>query len=126
MIHYSVIIPLHNEESSITDLIEELEPVMQSLSQPWELICIDDGSTDQTKKVVSELCTIKPYLKLISFDKNYGQSSAFDAGFKAAKGSYLITLDGDGQNDPNDIPKLLSFIPQYDLVCGVRVKRQDS
>jgi len=125
-IYYSVVIPLKDEESSILDLIQELEPVMLQTGQSWELICIDDGSTDQTKKVLVDLMQIKNYLKLIVFDGNYGQSSAFDAGFKAAEGKYLITLDGDGQNDPADIPKLLAFRSEYDLVCGIRVKREDT
>ncbi len=125
-IYYSVIIPLHNEESCIIDLIQELEPVMQHMQQPWELICVDDGSTDRTQKILTDLLPIKPYLKIVVFDKNYGQSSAFDAGFKAARGDYIITLDGDGQNDPKDIPKLIAFSSKYDLVCGVRVNRKDT
>lgn len=125
-ITYSVIIPLKNEESCIADLIEELEPVMNGLKQTWELICIDDGSTDQTRLILKNLTTQKPYLKLICFDRNYGQSSAFEAGFKAACGTLVITLDGDGQNDPADIPKLLSHIEECDLVCGIRTIRRDS
>jgi len=125
-IYYSVVIPLNNEESNIVDLIQELEPVMQAIGKSWELICVDDGSTDQTKEILLDLIKSKNYLKVIVFDKNYGQSSAFEAGFKAASGEYIITLDGDGQNDPADIPKLLAFSPNYDLVCGIRVKRQDT
>lgn len=125
-VQFSVVIPLKNEEGNIADLIQELEPVMQSLKEPWELICIDDGSTDRTRDILMELAQQKPYMKLIIFDKNYGQSSAFQAGFKAAKGQFVITLDGDGQNDPADIPKLISLSRKYDLVCGIRVKRRDS
>lgn len=123
---YSVIIPLKNESENIIDLIEELEPVMQSLDKPWELICIDDGSTDNTQQVLSGLCQKKNYLRVIAFKKNYGQSSAFDAGFKAAQGQYVITLDGDGQNDPADIPKLVTLIQDCDLACGIRLKRKDT
>jgi dolichol-phosphate mannosyltransferase len=123
---YSVIIPLKNEESNIEELIQELEPVMSQMNSPWELICIDDGSTDQTRHVLQKLSKEKPYLKTILFKKNYGQSSAFDAGFRAAKGEYFITLDGDRQNDPADIPLLLELIPNCDLVCGIRKKRKDS
>lgn len=123
---YSIVIPLKNEESNIVDLINEIEPIMNDLKTPWELICIDDGSTDDTRKVLKELAKQKSYMKLIIFDKNYGQSSAFQAGFKAAQGEYVITLDGDGQNDPADIPTLLSFTPEYDLVCGIRIKRKDT
>lgn len=123
---YSVVIPLKNEESNIVDLIDELEPVMDQLKAPWELICIDDGSTDGTRQILSALESQKPYLRTIFFTKNYGQSSAFDAGFKAAKGAFVITLDGDRQNDPNDIPHLLKLIDDCDLVCGIRSKRKDS
>lgn len=123
---YSVVIPLKNEASNIGDLIQELEPVMQSLNEPWELICIDDGSTDNTKEVLESLAQQKPYLRIIIFKQNYGQSSAFDAGFKAARGEFVITLDGDGQNDPKDIPRLVPHIQSCDLVCGIRQKRKDS
>ena len=68
----------------------------------------------------------RPYLRLISFQKNFGQSSAFDAGFKAARGEYVITLDGDGQNDPKDIPSLIQLIPSCDMVVGIRQKRKDT
>lgn len=125
-IHYSIVIPLKNEEHNIADLVQELEPVMQQIGQAWELICIDDGSTDQTRAILKQLAMQKTYMRLIFFDRNYGQSSAFDAGFKAAKGEFVITLDGDRQNDPADIPKLIQEIPQCDLVCGIRLKRKDS
>lgn len=124
-IEYSVIIPLKNEEDNIIDLIQELEPVMQGLKKTWELICIEDGSTDKTLEILTKLLSQKSYLKLIVFKKNYGQSSAFDAGFKAAKGQYVITLDGDRQNDPKDIPKLLKAIQNHDLACGIRINRKD-
>jgi len=124
--YYSVVIPLKNEESNIPELIAELEPVMKALQKPWELLCIDDGSTDNTKKLLSDLAKEKPYLQIISFDQNYGQSSAFDAGFRAAEGEFVITLDGDRQNDPNDIPKLLKLMDRCDLVCGIRQKRKDT
>lgn len=123
---YSVVIPLKNEADNLVDLVEELEPVMQSLGKPWELICIDDGSTDNTRQILTDLCLQKDYLRTILFKQNYGQSSAFDAGFKAAKGEFVITLDGDGQNDPADIPKLVTLIQDSDLVCGIRLKRKDT
>jgi len=124
-ISYSVVIPLKNEEENVCDLINELEPIMQSLQKPWELICIEDGSTDQTLAILKKIAAEKPYLRVIAFSKNFGQSSAFDAGFKAAQGEYVISLDGDRQNDPADIPKLVKAIVDCDLVCGQRVKRQD-
>ena len=121
---YSVVIPVKDEEENILPLIEEIEPVMESLKAPWELICVDDGSTDGSLQLLKNLN--KPYLRLVVFTKNFGQTSAFDAGFKEAKGEYVITLDGDGQNDPNDIPRLAKLMDSCDLACGWRVNRRDS
>lgn len=123
---YSVVIPLKNEVHNIAHLVDELEPVMQSLNQPWELICIDDGSTDGTRHVLTKLVKEKPYLRVLVFKQNYGQSSAFRAGFQAARGQFVITLDGDGQNDPADIPALIQLMEECDLACGIRLKRKDS
>lgn len=122
---YSVVIPLKNEEENISKLVEELEPIMKTLKEDWELICIDDGSSDKTLPVLQDLAKEKKYLRILAFSKNYGQSSAFDAGFRAAKGEFTITLDGDRQNDPNDIPKVLERLKHCDLVCGIRQKRKD-
>lgn len=122
---YSVVIPLKNEEENVVELVQELEPVMKALGKNWELLCIDDGSTDKTLSILNELAQTRPFLRTIVFHKNYGQSSAFDVGFKKAKGEFVITLDGDRQNDPADIPKLLTAIPSYDLVCGSRANRRD-
>lgn len=125
VIKYSVVIPLKNEEENVLDLIQELEPVMNALHEPWELICIDDGSTDRTLKILREASKEKKYLKIITFKRNYGQSSAFDAGFKHARGEFVITLDGDRQNDPSDIPNLVKEMEHSDLVCGHRFNRRD-
>lgn len=125
MIKYSVVIPLKNEADNIVSLIEELEPVMNALNHPWELICINDGSTDATKEILCTLAKQKKFLNLVHFTQNFGQSSAFDAGFRKAKGEFVITLDGDRQNDPQDIPKMVEAATKYDLVCGVRTNRKD-
>jgi len=122
---YSVVVPLKDEESNIEDLVAELKPVMDHIGQPWELICIDDGSTDRTLAILKELQHKTPELRIISFTRNFGQSSAFDAGFRAAKGEFVITMDGDRQNDPRDIPKLIGAMNGFDLVCGQRTKRLD-
>ncbi|MCE5319146.1 MAG: glycosyltransferase family 2 protein [Parachlamydia sp.] len=122
---FSVVIPMKNEEGNVADLIEELHPIMAALKEPWELICIDDGSTDGTLTLLKELAKQHPWLRVVSFSRNYGQSSAFDAGFKLARGSYVITLDGDRQNDPADIPKLVQAVKDCDLVCGYRANRRD-
>lgn len=125
LIKYSVVVPLKNEEENIVDLINELEPIMEKLNSSWELICIDDGSTDQTLPILTEIAGKKKYINILVFDRNYGQSCAFDAGFKSARGEWIITLDGDRQNDPADIPKLLTVTDSHDLICGRRVNRRD-
>lgn len=124
-IMYSVVVPLKNEAENIVDLIAEIEPVMTQLGQTWELICIDDGSTDDTLAILQGLSASKPYLRTLVFKQNYGQSSAFDAGFRAARGQWVITMDGDRQNDPADIPNLLQHIRTSDLICGRRINRRD-
>ena len=125
MLHYSVIIPIYNEAENIPFLVKELEWVMHNHKDSWELIFIDDGSTDQSEQVLEKLKASKPFIRCVQLKKNYGQSSAFIAGVKAARGTWIISLDGDGQNDPRDIPKLLE-LSDYDLVAGIRQKRQDS
>ncbi len=123
--HYSVVIPLKNEAENIADLIEEIEPVMEGLKRSWELICIDDGSTDATFEILKQLVEKKTYLRVLKFASNLGQSAAFKAGFQAARGDIVITLDGDRQNDPEDIPKLTSMLADCDLVVGWRINRRD-
>jgi glycosyltransferase involved in cell wall biosynthesis len=123
---YSVVIPMKNEEGNVLELIAEVESVMQKMGKPWELICINDGSTDRTEELLKELEKTKPFLKIITFERNFGQSSAFDAGFKHSQGEFVITLDGDRQNDPADIPTLIHAMSEADLICGWRINRKDT
>ena len=125
-IRYSVIIPLKNEAENIGDLLYELIPVMNGLKAKWEVICIDDGSNDQTLDILRQMSTQVPQLAICAFTQHYGQSSALDAGFQAAQGEIIITLDGDGQNDPVEIPALLNTLHDCDLVCGIRIGRNDN
>ena len=122
---YSIVIPFKNEEENVEPLLRELGPVMQSLKEPFEVIAVEDGSTDETLAVLKKVKAELPWLRILKFKKNFGQSSAFDAGFKAAKGEFILTLDGDSQNDPADIPKLIAEQEGADLVCGWRAKRKD-
>jgi len=123
---YSVVVPLKDEEANVEELVSQVERAMAPLSSSWELICIDDGSQDGTLPKLQNLKKTHPYLRVLVFEKNFGQSSAFDAGFKAARGHAVITLDGDLQNDPQDIPKLIDVYTQgYDLVSGWRKDRKD-
>lgn len=118
---YSVIIPVFDEERNIRPLYEQIKEVMDSLKEEYEIIFVDDGSKDRTKEEI-----LKTDATLIELDRNYGQSVALDAGFRHAKGDIIITMDGDLQNDPKDIPKLLDKLNEgYDVVAGWRYKRKD-
>tara|TARA_Y100000766_G_scaffold244004_1_gene223073 strand:+ start:772 stop:1734 length:963 start_codon:yes stop_codon:yes gene_type:complete len=122
----SIIIPVFNESESIGYLLEEIKNVMESNKIHFELIVVNDGSKDNTLSVLGELTLKIKELLVISLRKNYGQTAAMSAGFDNSSGDILITLDGDLQNDPNDIPKLISQINEgYDLICGWRFKRKD-
>jgi dolichol-phosphate mannosyltransferase len=117
----SVIVPLFNEEGSIAQLQMELEWALKEYSH--ELLFVDDGSTDATTKRIKRA----PGVRILEFEKNTGQSAAMYAGLAAAIGKVLVLIDGDLQNDPNDIPRLLEEIDRgADLVCGYRLKRQDN
>ena len=122
----SIIIPVFNEGESIGYLLDEVLNVMQNNKLNCELIVVNDGSNDNTSTVLDELTIKIKELSVISLRKNYGQTAAMAAGFDNSKGEIVITLDGDLQNDPNDIPKLISHINEgYDLICGWRYERKD-
>ena len=121
----SIVIPVFNEEENLRILTTELVETLQFLKKSWEVIFIDDGSTDGSFNVLKGLQEIFPHIRVIKFTKNSGQTAAFDAGFKAAKGEVIVTMDSDLQNDPHDIPKLLDKIGEYEAVCGWRHKRND-
>ena len=121
----SIVIPVFNEKENLRLLATELIEVLQSLNRPWEILFIDDGSTDGSLQVLKELQEESLHIRIITFNKNWGQTAAFDAGFKAARGKIIITMDADLQNDPHDIPKLLDKMEDYDAVCGWRHKRND-
>jgi len=121
-IEYSVVVPVYDEEGSVVKLHREIVEVFKKLNKAFEIIFVDDGSKDKT---FEKLKALKP-ITIIRLRKNFGQSSALDAGIKHARGKIIITLDGDGQNDPRDIPKLLKKLNGgYDAVCGWRHKRRD-
>ena len=122
----SIIIPVFNECESIGYLLDEVLNVMQNNKLNCELIVVNDGSNDNTSTVLDELTIKIKELSVISLRKNYGQTAAMSAGFDNSRGEIVITLDGDLQNDPNDIPKLISNINEgYDLICGWRYERKD-
>ena len=122
----SIIIPVFNESQSIGYLLDEVLNVMRSNNFNFEIVIVNDGSQDNTSAVLDELTIKIKELSVISLRKNYGQTPAMSAGFDYANGEIVITLDGDLQNDPKDIPKLISHINEgYDLVCGWRYDRKD-
>ncbi len=121
----SIVVPLYNEEESMPHLYESLKSAMDADGRDYELIFIDDGSTDQTMRLVSELAKKDGKVIPLSFRRNFGQTAAFAAGIDHAKGDVIVTMDGDLQNDPKDISKLLSLIGEYDIVSGWRRNRKD-
>ena len=120
----SIVVPVFNEEGNIATLHKEIKTVCDSRHYTYEIIFVDDGSTDNTVAV----CKMLTPLRLIRFRKNFGQTAAMDAGIKAAKGDLIITMDGDGQNDPADIPKMIDYLESkgLDVVSGWRKNRKDS
>lgn len=122
----SVIVPLLNEERNIRILYQELIDLLKELDQEFEIIFVDDGSTDQTFEFLSKIQKDDSSVKVICFRKNFGQTAALSAGFDHARGDIIVTLDADLQNDPKDIPKLLEKLNEgYDLVNGWRFDRKD-
>ena len=122
----SVVVPVYNEEENLEPFTEELIGVLESIKRSYEIIFVDDGSTDAGPQLMNKLGKNFLGIRILRFKKNCGQTAAFDAGFKAALGDIIITMDADLQNDPHDIPAMLPFIGEYDLVCGWRHKRNDT
>jgi len=121
----SAVIPAFNEEACVGECYRELIPVLEGLGRPFEVIVVDDGSTDRTFQILAGLAAADPRLRLIRFRRNAGQTAAFDAGFRAAGGEVVVTMDADLQNDPRDIPRLLAELGAHDAACGWRVHRRD-
>lgn len=121
----SVVIPIYNEVESLPLLVATIEQAMQGI-EVYEVICVDDGSSDGSADWLRQYARDRANFKAILLRRNYGQTAAMAAGFNHAQGEYIITLDGDLQNDPTDIPRLLSKLEAgYDLVSGWRQQRQD-
>ena len=123
----SVILPVFNEVKNVPPLYESLVSVLKKLGRDYEIIFIDDGSVDGTQAVLTQLAELDPQLKVIFFRRNYGQTAALSAGFNCASGDIIIAMDGDLQNDPQDIPRLVGEIDQgFDVVSGWRKNRRDA
>lgn len=124
----SIVIPLLNEEESLPELLAWIERVMQANHFSYEVIMIDDGSTDNSWKVIERLSEANPNIKAIKFQRNYGKSPALNEGFKAAQGEVVITMDADMQDSPDEIPELRRMLLEgnYDIVSGWKKKRYDN
>jgi glycosyltransferase involved in cell wall biosynthesis len=127
-IDVSIIVPVKDEEENIDILANEINETMKNVSLPWECIWIDDGSTDTTAMELKKLNEKDSRHRFILLARNFGQSAALSVGFQNTLGSIIVTLDGDGQNDPADIPRLIEILRKEDadMVNGVRLKRHDS
>jgi glycosyltransferase involved in cell wall biosynthesis len=121
----SVVVPLYNEEDNIRLLHEKLKGALDPLGQEYEILFVDDGSTDKTLSLLEEIQSHDNNVIVLSLRRNFGQTAAFAAGFDFARGDVVVTMDGDLQNDPSDIPKLLALMKDNDLVSGWRKKRKD-
>lgn len=121
----SIVIPVRDEEESIRPLLDSLVPVMEKIGRPWEAIFVDDGSTDGTRSLLREAAGDIPAVKAIRFTRNFGKAAAYMAGFRAAGGSVIVTMDSDLQDDPREIPRLLRTLKEgdNDLVVGWKKNR---
>jgi len=119
----SVVIPVYNEEENLPLLWPELYQVLDGLRLDFEVIFVDDGSRDRSAEVIRGLREVDPRVRLVRLKANAGETAATDAGFKAARGRWVVTMDADLQNDPHDIPALLSHLDRWDAVTGWRVDR---
>ena len=126
----SVVVPIKDERDNLLALTGQLLKVLQSREEsnasPFEIIYVDDGSTDGSSQILDRLAAEHPVVTVLHFDRNHGQSAGFDAGFKRSNGVLVVTMDGDLQNDPEDIGTLLPYAWEYDLVCGWRTERHDT
>jgi glycosyltransferase involved in cell wall biosynthesis len=123
----SIVIPIRNEAASLAELHRELSHTMAAWGRAYELLLVDDGSTDGSHEILARLQATDPHLRVIRFRRNFGQTAAFAAGFDYARGRLVVTSDGDLQNDPRDSPAMIDLLERgdYDIVCGWRKDRKD-
>jgi dolichol-phosphate mannosyltransferase len=124
--YLSVVIPAYNEQETVDELLGRVSVALAQMGKPFEVILIDDGSTDDTPRLLRASMERYPWLRVLRLERNSGQSAAFDAGFKAARGTIIATVDADLQNDPEEIPRLLPMLDGYDMISGWRQDRRDT
>jgi len=125
-IDISVVVPVYNEEENLPVLVPQIADVLKPLEKTFEMIFVDDGSKDQSRHLLKKMALEYPQIRILGFKKNCGETAAGAAGIKEARGGIVITIDADLQNDPKDIPKMLDYLKEYDMVTGWRQKREDS
>ncbi len=123
---YSVVVPFYNEADTAADLVAEIERAMLRLGEPWELLMVNDGSRDATAAILAAAAAAHANYRHLRLPKNRGQAAALAAGLARARGRFVVTMDGDGQNDPADIPALVPLLADADMVVGIRAGRRDS
>src|SRR5438045_307063 len=124
--YLSLVIPCYNEQENVPTLLQRVETALNATAKPFEVIIIDDGSTDSTPQLLKEAMSKSPWLRVIRMARNGGQSAAFEAGFAAARGEIIATIDADLQNDPEEIPRLLPLLDGYDMITGWRKDRPET
>ena len=124
-VEISVVVPVYNEEANLPILISKLVGVFNRLGSVHEMILVDDGSSDGSRKILKEMASRIPSLRVVPLKQNRGLSTALLAGMREARGKIIVTLDSDLQNDPEDIPRLLDYLDRYDMATGWRQKRED-
>ena len=121
---YSIVVPFHNEEENVTTLYDRVKLVMEQVGEPFEMVFVDDGSRDRTYRLLEEIAAVDSRVLVIKLRRNFGQTSALAAGFDHAQGEMLISMDGDLQHDPEEIPNFLARLEEgYDVVSGWRAHR---
>ena len=127
MAKYSIVVPFHNEEENVTVLYARLKQVMEQVGDSFELVFVDDGSSDRSYKLLEEIAAVDSRVLVVKLRRNFGQTSALAAGFDHASGDFILAMDGDLQHDPNDVPAFLEKLEEgYDVVSGWRRERIDS
>jgi glycosyltransferase involved in cell wall biosynthesis len=124
---FSIVVPFHNEEENVTALYARLKQIMEQVGETFELVLVDDGSSDRTYKLLEEIAAVDSRVLVVKLRRNFGQTSALAAGFDHSSGEYILSMDGDLQHDPNEIPNFLEKLEEgYDVVSGWRKDRIDN